>query len=261
MRFALILLSIFVFSSVAYSEEKNFMEFGTDEYESKSSRWEFDVAANYFEYPTKLPSYKGQHFSNASFENYEIYGSSIAFGRDFFINGGFSSTLKFGGFYYRTFDAEKGKASKDIDIELANTRTDHIVYGGNSSLSLNYLFEGTSIDTQPFILAGIGVGKARIEREYQYDGIESNGSDREYYEMEVEDDFSFRELGIGINFISKRGIVTSFKFAKTTIAINKRKLEGKMLKAGDDAIKLTSDEKNSQEYSVNTGSIAIGFLF
>ena len=174
----------------------NFMEFGVDDYETKESKWQFDVGIDYLSYPTTMPEFKGEHYKNRDTKNYEVYGLSLGFGRDLFMVGGFSVAAKIGGFYYRSFDNEKGQAAKDIDVELASNRRQHNLYGGTAEMSINYIFEGKKVDIQPFVFGGVGVGQANIEREYSFKGLGTTDSaqeaDSELYDVSIEDTFSYR---------------------------------------------------------------------
>src|SRR5690606_31121021 len=86
----------------AHAQE--FLEFGVEDYQAKESKWQFDVGINYLQYPTNLPDFKGEYYTNREVENFEVYGPSIGFGRDFHIVAGLSVSAKAGGFFYWTFN-------------------------------------------------------------------------------------------------------------------------------------------------------------
>ena len=262
-KFLLTLLVTVLSFSTALAN--NFMEFGVDDYNAQKSKWKFDVGFNYLDYPTRLPVFDGQFYKNKELENYEIYGLNLGFGRDLYLGAGFSITGRLGSFYYATFDNQTGKASKEIDLELASNRREHNLYGADAQISLNYIIEGSVVDFQPFVFGGVGVGTANIQREYKFLGIGTDAAsqeqDRELYDVKLEDSFSYREAGLGINFISKRGITGHLKASKRTLALNERKVKGQIKEEGQTTRNISINENTSSEFDVWSASVGMGFLF
>lgn len=246
-------------TSGAWGVPKDFLEFGTKGYKPDQSRWQFDVAVNYLEYPVDLPEFEGEHYTARSPEKYPVFGPGLSIGREFYIGGGLSTDIKIGAFYFKTLDTAKGQATEDIDIELASKKSLHQIAGGSASMSINYVIEGKSVDYQPFVMAGLSSGSTRIEKNYKFEGIQSDKSDKESYVMVQKDKFIASEVGIGMNFISKKGIIFTIKASQTALSFTERKLEGEYQNAGESVVEIESDDKTAK--TVNSASLGVGFAF
>jgi hypothetical protein len=243
--------------------KKSFLEFGDEGYETNQSKWSLNVGVDYMQYPTSLPSFKGVHQTVKDDTQMDTYGLNLNFGREMQIGGGLSTTLRIGGFYHNTFNTDVGKASKDIDIDLANTKTNHLVYGGEVGLSLNYMIETSVVNIQPFIEGAVGTGQAQVTKEYLFKGLTVADSDDEYYDMKSNENFAFNKIGLGVNFISSYGFTSFVKVSRTGLGISERKLKGKTKQTDSSTINnINSNEKNLQEeFEVLAASVGIGFLF
>lgn len=258
---SLLVLSV---SSVSASE---FMEFGAKDFKStklKESKWVFDIGANYMAYPTTLPAFEGAHHSIKNQEDYEVLGVGLGFGGEIYMGAGISSTIKIGGFYSKTTDTSIGQAAKDVDLELANTSNDHMVYGGEASASLNYLFETKSYGIQPFVEFALGAGQANIEKTYEYKGLEGGTSpDPEYYNIKMEEGFNYARSTIGLNVISSTGLLFYTKASRLGMVVNERSFKGKV----ETAAKTTTNYDGKKEKNLNEStevmmySLGMGFLF
>lgn len=259
---ALTLLTIF---SVGASAEVGLLEVRTKKTQQenfKDKKWQMTVGVDFLQYPATLPSYKGTHETIKSEQNEDIYGLALGLGRSFDITGGLSTSLKFGGFYNRTVDGTDGKASEDLDLDVASIRNSHMVYGGEVSASLNYLFENKTIHIQPFAEIGYGRGISSIEREYNYVGIASSSSpDAENYDIKAEEGFGYIKSTLGVNFISNSGLVSYIKASNMALNVNQRETTGSISDGSGTQNKDDKEKGLSEAKSIFSASLGIGFLF
>lgn len=254
----------FIVSSAGATE---FLEFGAKNFKSTKlhkSKWVFDFGANYMAYPTTMPAFQGAHKSIKAKDTNNIYGMNLGFGGEIHLGGGFSTTVKVGGFYSKTLDKTVGQAAKDIDLELANESSDHMVYGGEGSASLNYLFETKSYGIQPFIEFGIGTGVASIEQQYDYKGVTGGTNPNpESYDIKMDEGFNYARSTLGLNIISATGILFYTKVSSLGMVVNKRKIKGSIKTAA----KSSTDSVNTKKTNLNEAnevfmaSVGMGFLF
>lgn len=258
---ALLTLSV---TSVSASE---FMEFGAKNFKStkmKESKWVFDVGANYMAYPTTLPGFKGTHANIEENSDHDIYGINLGFGGELYFGAGLSSTIKIGGFYSKTMNETTGKAAKDVDIDLAEKSTDHMVSGGEASISLNYLFETKSYGIQPFAEFGLGAGTAQVEQRYSYEGLEGGTNPNpESYDVKVEEGFSYARSTVGLNVISATGILFFTKVSRLGMVVNKREVKGTIKTAAKSSEQDVSSKKTdiNESNEVFMATLGMGFLF
>lgn len=258
-----------IFTSITLmAQGSEFMEFGAKDFKSKKmnkSKWVFDLGASQINYPTKFPNeFKGAYDTVKKEHDYESYGIQLGFGGELNLGAGISSTLKLGGFYSKNLNSVKAQASEDIDLDLASTSLSHVVYGGEASLSLNYLFETKSLGIQPFIEFGVGSGVTDIKRTYDYKGLSgSSYPDPEYYEMNIDEKFDFSRMSVGVNFISARGLVSYFKASRLAMVVSERKYEGKIQSATDTDKVPYSDKLTdlTDSFDMLMGSVGLGFRF
>jgi hypothetical protein len=258
-----ILVGLFSCPLMAASDSNSFLEFGNDDFDAKKSAWVFNIGAEYLKYPIVLPSFSGTHHKIKDESEVETSGGALAFGGNIYLGAGISSTIKLGGFYNSNNNREVGKASDDVDIDLANTKSNYQVSAAEVSLSLNYLVESSLVNWQPFVEYAVGRGSSNIKEEYNFDGLTSAASDDENYKMESKETFGHNKLSLGINFISSYGLTSYFKVTRTTLNISERELKGNFKNAGD-ATATALNEKNKdldEDYEVMAASIGAGYLF
>lgn len=257
------LMGIFSLSSLAASDARNFMEFGNENFDNHKSAWVFNLGVEYLKYPIVLPSFSGTHHKVKDESEVETGGGYFALGGNIYLGAGISTTLKVGGFLNNNTDREVGKAAEEVDIDLANTKSNYRVNGAEASLSLNYLIESSLINWQPFIEGAVGTGSSLIKEEYNFDGLTTATSDDELYKMESKEVFSYNKQSLGVNFISSYGIISYFKVTRTVFNISERELKGSFKKT-DAASATTVNQKNKdleEEYEVMAASIGAGYLF
>lgn len=251
-----ILFSLLVSSSLMAQE---FLEVGDRTFQSQkinSSRWIFDMGADYFNYQAFLPSYDGQHQDIKDDNTYGLYGVSLNIGREFNLTGGLSSTIKLGTFFNKTIESSTGKASDDVDLDMASTKDDHQILGAQASLDVNYLIETDLINLQPFIGMGGGRGQSNFTKVYKFDGLSGASLPAENYNVTSEETFNFTKATVGLKLISKKGILSYIQASQINYVKDNRKLSGKI-----DGTKINSDESINEETSTIIGSIGFGILF
>lgn len=261
------LLTTLMLLTVSSASASEFLEFGAKNFKStklKESKWVFDFGANFMAYPTNLPSFEGVHENIKGQENYNLYGLNLGFGRELYLGAGLSTTIKVNGLYSKTLDRTVGQASEDVDIELANTSSDHMMMSGEASASINYLFETKSIGIQPFVEFALGTGQATIQREYEYRGLEGGiNPNPELYDIRMDEDFNYARSTVGINFISATGLVFYTKASRLGMVVTEREYTGKIQEAGAKSSTNQNDKKTNLNESneVMMYSLGMGFMF
>lgn len=236
-----------------------FLEFRDEDFDAKTlknKRWQMTFGLEYMQYPTSLPGFEGEHETIEEDENYNVFGINLGFGREFRLGGDFSTTMKGGGFYTKTLQESVGKASKDIDLDLSSVRSDHMVYGGEVSASVNYLYENSVLNFQPFVEFGVGSGVGAIEKEYTFDGIQPTQSDAEDYDIKIEESFDYTKMSLGVNFISREGILSFFKLTQMTLAVSERETVGT-----DGEGPVDEKESNPGNKTLVAASVGFGYKF
>lgn len=256
-----IFIAMIALSAISYSSDE-FMEFGEKGYfdkNKKESKILFEMGANYIDYPTALPSFSGKHQSYNQDKKVYIWGTDLTWGYEQHLFGSLSTTLRFGGFYNKTFDETKGQAAKDIKIDKAFVQSKYEIYGAQASLSLNYLVDNSVLPFQPFVEFGLGKGFSVIDETYDFKGA---GTDpKEKYDVNVKEDFASAKVSVGINFISSKGLFSYFKASQASLLFNRRKINTDISVGGvDDARNGDSTESNKTASSTSY-ALGLGILF
>ncbi|MBC75584.1 MAG: hypothetical protein CME64_06170 [Halobacteriovoraceae bacterium] len=242
------------------SASASFLEYRDESFrpeDLKNKKWLFNLGVGYIDYPTSLPEFKGAHTTVPEEEKVGVYGADLGVGREFSLIGALSTSIRIGAFYNKGNENNNGKASEDVDVDLANVRTDHLIYGAQASASLNYLFETKYFNIQPFLEFGMGQGKTEIEKEYTFDGVQPDNSDAESYLAEMEEDFDFVKTSVGVNFISRTGIISFIKATKMSASYNEREVAGEVNGSSLDSVQDEFDEATD----IYSGTIGMGFFF
>lgn len=227
----------------------------------KKKHWSFQLGIDHMEYPTVLPEYPGT-FENIEDEKNQIWGINLSFGRDIIWLGPFSTHLSVGGFYSKTFKKDVGDAAEDVDLELSNLRTDHMLYAGEARVALQYLFVTKYLNIRPFIEFGVGTGNASIEKEYINKGIATN--DDEDYHVHVDEGFDYAKSSIGVQFLAQGGLISYLKVTNFGITKTSRKTKGSVKKAGQTTITDLDSPKEdnlSESEDLLQVSLGMGYLF
>tara|TARA_B100001971_G_C18268000_1_gene596050 strand:+ start:46663 stop:47442 length:780 start_codon:yes stop_codon:yes gene_type:complete len=259
MRLNIYYLLILTLSSGLFAKE--FLEFGEKDFQKKikKNNWMVDVSAQFMQYETRFPEFTGEHIKVEDNDLYDMYGINIAIGKEFYFFGDFSVGFKTALFYNENQRDETGKAAKDIDIDLSRDRTDYRMYGAQADLYLNYLIEMKSINLQPFIGTGLGLGIAEMEKRYTFDGISTAtpAISAESYTADLREEFSYINTNIGISFISRTGLITTLKLTRIDTLKTNREVEGEI--NGTD---FKTKEDDLEESVTNyMASLGVGFFF
>lgn len=261
------IMSVLLTSLVTSASAAEFMEFGTKDFKSKKlrdSKWIFDTGANFVQYPTTLPEFTGTHESVKKDSQANIYGLTLGFGREFFLGAGVSTTVKLNGFYSKTLEKNVGQAAEDVDIDLAEKYDVNMVYGTDATISLNYLFENSIVNVQPFVEFGAGTGASRIEKKYSFRGVtgSATASNPELYDIAMEETFNYAKTSVGLNFISNSGIVSYIKATRLGLNVSSRETTGSIQTQGNAKTSADSKQTNLDEsLEVVSASLGMGFLF
>ena len=238
-----------------------FLEFGEKDFQSniKKNNWMVDVSAQFIQYETRFPEFSGEHLKVDDEDLYDMYGINIAIGKEFYFFNDFSVGFKTALFYNENQKDVSGKAAKDIDIDLTTDRTDYRMYGAQADLYLNYLIEMKSINIQPFIGTGLGLGVAELEKRYTFTGIStaSPAIPSESYSADLREEFSFINTSIGVSFISLTGLISTLKITRIDTLKTNRDVEGEI-----NGTNFETSEDNLDESVENyMASLGVGFFF
>lgn len=249
--------AVLLLNPVAADAGMDFLDFRTEDYKRsdlEEKKWRLSLGAEYLQYPTVLPAYDGVHEDIKSEEKYDIYGANLGLGREFSLGGSFSTELKAGVFFAAANDTTVGTAGTEPDVDLSRTRDSHQVYGAEALFSLNYLVENEVLNFQPFVEFGAGRGLANIEKEYVFEGIQSDDSDAENYFARVEETFDYAKTSIGVNFVGWEGVLSYIKLTQTALRVAQR----------DTTSEINSSESESEDDSPGSESFfsaSLGFAY
>lgn len=249
-------------SSQLYSQEK-FMEFGDDNYQPRKSAWIVELGAKYFQNEIELPAYQGTHHTIRDKEKINLIGAELAFGGNLHLFAGFSLSVKARGFYLTDFKGEIGKAARDFDMDLVNTKADSHMKGGEGAVALNYTFITSLVEIQPFVEYAFGVSDGEYSVKYNFSGLAGDGSDAEKYELKRNEDYFSHRVSVGLNIISKYGIFSYFKASMENITLKKAKYEltYRAPGAASDTFDSYSEDDLSIKNTHTTYAMGFGFLF
>lgn len=242
--------------------DDGFMEFGEKGYfeqNKKKSKWIFEMGANYLQYPSALPEFDGVHEEYKKDKNLLIWGTDINWGYEQHLAGGFSTTIRIGGFYNKTIGEVTGKAADDIDLDAASIDSEYELYGAQASLSLNYLVDNSFLPFQTYAEFGVGKGFSIIDEKYEFEGALTDPED--LYDVKIKDDYTSARLSIGINFISSRGLFSYFKATQTSYLFTNRKINAEITQDGIPTSNSGKSTLKDETASSLTYAIGMGALF
>lgn len=265
MRIFLLLFLLFGHTSSLLANDDNFLTFGNKSYaqeKTEKGKWFLKTGMEYIRYRSTFPEYSGKHEKISENEEEDIWGYGLYFGREIYLGAGLSSSITLGGAYHKTLNSEVAKAAEDIDFDVANTRRSHQILSYEATISLNYLFDYSVIDVQPFIEGGIGLGNARIEKYYQRKPVEDANAAEEY-DVVTEEQFTYTKVSVGVNFISFKGITSYFKLSTILTNISERDVTGDSNVFGTTAVvDYTDSESDLNETATMTmAHIGLGYMF
>ncbi len=162
----------------------------------------------------------------------ELFGGRLGFGGEIYLGKGFHTATKLEGYYFGSLFSKKKTASPEFkDVTTSSRKDTSSLYGGDISQTLSFMFdmktknpfmgEWTYLAVEPFVEAGIGMGRAHNRRKY----ITDLASVNEQYKASVSDEFTTTKLAVGINFISTSGYFLYLKATQYDYNINKRTIK------------------------------------
>lgn len=249
--------------SSSFAAEKSFMSFGNLDYETRESNWVFNIEVNQFSLPVTLPKFEGKYFEmDHKTKSNSTTGLGMYAGANVHLFYGLSSTLKVGGLYHQTLDNTLSKASKEVDLDFANKRKKNNAQALEMSLSLNYIFETSFINIQPFIEAAKGQGSASLEHQYNFVGENFDIlSDDEIYDISINQNFKYQRNSLGINFINNLGMISYLKVSQYSLDISYRKIKGSIKNTSSKSQTINKKLPRVLEKDLILYSAGIGFLF
>ena len=249
---------VLVLCSQAYAQDK-FMEFGDDDYEARKSTWLIELGAKYFQNDLALTPYNGTHHKIKAKEKVNLIGAELAVGGNLHLFAGFSLSIKARGFYLTDVEGEIGKASKDFDMDLVNTKSDSHMQGGEGAVALNYTFLTSLVEIQPFVEYALGVSSGEYKIDYNFKGLAGDGSGAEKYEYKRNEDYLTHRISLGLNIISKYGIYSYFKASLENITLQKMRYN--LVCNGSCASDSKEDDDVNETTTHTTYALGFGFLF
>ena len=259
---------VLIMTSFTVCAASELLEFGAKDFRSqklKKSKWQVDVAYNYLPWKVVLPEYEGTFDRVKDEDNIALSGMSLGFGRQFYLGSGISSTFKLTATGYGSFEEVEGKAGDGLDLTLTDFDLKQTVGTGEVSGSLDYIIDSKLITFQPFIEFAAGKGVSTINRSYKYEGGAAlPAPNEERYDVKSSEEFDYSRIGIGVNFISAKGLISYFKVSQTSLAVVKREFKGKSRTQSNTGAVESEDEEFedlNEKSSVTMASIGIGYLF
>ena len=219
--------------SIPAFSESGFMEFDSkpsEEFKVKRSKWLLDFGMKYINYEADLAAFEGEHVSVSDKESISTYNVNLGFGREFYIAGGVSFSIKASG-YFGDNDFEKsGNAAEDIDFQVSSYREKFELLGQEASASLNYIFENSIMHIQPFVEFAVGRAEATISKIYNDKGVTSTPPTSDDYAAQnysyvATEKFTYSRFGVGINFLSNYNLNSYIKASQNSFKLDEREIE------------------------------------
>lgn len=260
-----IILGCISFTSAGWANEpqneEDFLDFGTTNFDFEKSYWLVDFAGQYIKSKSEnfLP-YNGTYKEMNNELDTENYGPSLSLGRNFYLGGGFSFSLKAAGFY--NLRVAESKANPKVDQDIASVKKKSEMSGYEGVVSINYRFKTSLAWLEPFIEFGVGRSLAKNTYKYNFDGIIGDGSDRELYDITVQEEMMTNRLGIGLNIISARGLASYLKFSALNTTVEEVGIKGEIKEASGSLTAVKSKESGlSQTNQALVVSLGMSYFF
>lgn len=198
----------------------------------------------------------------------DLWGARLTFGGELYLGAGFMTTTRLEGYYLGTLFSETLNGGKqDADVKFAYTKKHSQVFGGEASQSLGYVFnmktknpileEWSYLTVEPFIEAGVGVGRAYNNINYKY---ELAGTD-ELYKLKVNDDLTNSKLAVGVNFTSSHGFYFFLKATQNRFNITNKKTRQVARINGSGTDVVTNPKFDDKIHTNTTYALGGGYKF
>lgn len=183
--------------------------------------------------------FKGEK-SSFSPKKQELWGGRLGVGKEFYLGKGFNTTSKIEGYFVGTlFSRVLNGGSQDSQIKFAYTKRTGSVYGIDLTQSIGYLYDFKTknpiledwalLTLEPFVEAGIGIGRAYNSLNYSYNLSPYN----ERYQERITDNLTNFRVGAGVNLTSSEGYFFFLKGTLNQYNVNDRKIKGTIKKNSD----------------------------
>ena len=232
MKYSLILATILI-SPLTFSSTDYMPYLGRDMervnvYNPKKSNW---VTSFGFE-GQGLPVERSFQGQGKSFQdkNELLMGARLGIGRDFYLGAGFNTRTQLDGYFVGTiFEPKKAVTGEDSSASNSFTQKQGNIFGGEISQVLSFITEFNApvfigehkikMYFEPFIEAGIGIGKSVFRFDYR---MKTSTLDEEYRKV-MDNTFISQRLSVGMNFISKSGYFLTLKASQVAHQISDSK--------------------------------------
>lgn len=220
MKYSLIYAgSLVLFSSLTFAQT-DYMPFlgremdKTRTYNPKKSNWVSIFGLEAQGLPVER-NYTGQ---NKSFSDKDelLTGARVGIGKDFYLGKGFITRTQVEGYFVGTlFEPKKSVGGGDTEQSFSQKQGN--IWGAEISQALSYLTEfnapafmldhNIKMYFEPFVEAGIGMGKSFFRFNYQM----RTDSLNEDYRTQIDNSFISQKLSLGVNLISQNGYFFTIK--------------------------------------------------
>ncbi len=232
MKYSLILATVLM-SPLAFPSTDYMPYLGRDMekvnvYNPRKSNW---VASFGFE-GQGLPVERSFQGQGKSFQdkNELLMGARIGIGRDFYLGAGFNTRTQLDGYFVGTiFEPKKSVTKEDSSASTSFTQKQGNTFGGEISQVLSFITEFNApvfigehkvkMYFEPFIEAGIGIGKSVFRFDYR---MKTSTLDEEYRKV-MDNTFISQRLSVGMNFISKSGYFLTLKASQVAHQVSDSK--------------------------------------
>lgn len=194
-------------------------------YHPQKSNWIMNVGFEGQGLPVER-NFSGQR---KSFDNKDEFltGMRLGVGRDFYLGKGIVTRTQVEGYFVGTLFEPK-KSIKGSDLASSYTQKQGNIWGGEISQLLSYITEFNApsfmdehkikMYFEPFLEAGIGIGKSFFRFDYQM-----RGSINEDYRSVIDNNFVSQKFSIGVNLIGKNGYYFTMKASQVAHQVSDSK--------------------------------------
>lgn len=191
-----------------------------------------------------------------------LYGARLGFGGELYLGGGLMTSSRVEGYYMGTaFTRERTAGPEVTDVKFGYTKDTGQIFGVDAVQTLSWLFdlktknpfldEMTYLTLEPFVEAGIGIGRAFLKKRYHYDLTV-----QEDYEQSFADELANAKIGAGLQATSSSGFMLFMRVTQNRYEITKRKSKG-YNHNGD----INFSDDNADMDSITIYSIGGGYKF
>lgn len=163
-------------------------------------------------------------------KNELLVGPRVGVGRDIYLGAGFTTRTQLDGYFVGSlFEPKKSVTSSDKKAKTSYSQQKGNIWGGEISQILSYTTEFNApsfmsdhkikMYFEPFIQAGIGMGKSYYRFDYT---MNANSIDEDYRRVE-DNTFVSQKLSLGFNLIGQNGYFFTIQASQVAHQISKSK--------------------------------------